>query len=94
MRALTKIAALALLAAAPLLARSSAAPEVSPVRLRADVAALVAFGTRHTMSSPDDPKRGIGAARRWAEREFRQTSAGCGGCLELALPETMATGER
>ena len=94
MRALTKIAALALLAASPLLARSSAAPAVSPARLRADVAALVAFGTRHTMSSPDDPKRGIGAARRWAEREFRKTSAACGGCLEIALPETMATGER
>ena len=94
MRALTKIAALALLAASPLLARSSAAPAVSPARLRADVAVLVAFGTRHTMSSPDDPKRGIGAARRWAEREFRKTSAACGGCLEIALPETMATGER
>ncbi len=94
MRALTKIAALALLAASPLLARSSAAPAVSPARLRADVAALVAFGTRHTMSSPDDPKRGIGAARHWAEREFRKTGAACGGCLEIALPETMATGER
>ena len=67
---------------------------VSEARLRADVAALVAFGTRHTMSSQDDPKRGIGAARRWAEREFRKTSAACGGCLELAWPETMATGDR
>ena len=94
MRALTKLAALALLIAAPVLAGSSKAPPVSPGRLRADVAALVSFGTRHTLSSPDDPKRGIGAARRWAEAEFRKTSAACGGCLELALPETVVTGER
>jgi hypothetical protein len=26
---------------------------------------LVSFGTRHTLSSQDDPKRGIGAARDW-----------------------------
>ena len=94
LRALTKLTVLALLAATPLLARSSAAPEVSPVRLRADVAKLVSFGTRHTLSSADDPKRGIGAARRWVAADFRQTSAACGGCLELALPETMASGER
>ena len=94
MRALTKLAALTLVAASPALAGSSAGLEVSQTRMRADVAALVAFGTRHTMSSPDDPKRGIGAARRWAERELRKTSAACGGCLELALPEIMATGER
>ena len=100
MRVPTKFAALALLIAAPVLARGSTSPQVSPApqvsaaRLRADVAALVAFGTRHTLSSPDDPKRGIGAARRWAEAEFRKTSAACGGCLELALPETVVTGER
>ena len=94
MRALTSFAALVLLVTSPLLARSSAAPEVSQARLRVDVAALVSFGTRHTLSSADDPKRGIGAARRWAEREFRQTNAACGGCLELTLPETIVTGDR
>jgi hypothetical protein len=67
-----------------------AAPDeaVSQQRLEADIARLVAFGTRHTLSSQDDPKRGIGAARKWAEGEFRKTSAGCGGCLEIVLPET------
>ena len=67
-----------------------AAPDeaVSQQRLEADIARLVAFGTRHTLSSQDDPKRGIGAARKWAEGEFRETSAGCGGCLEILLPET------
>lgn len=67
-----------------------AAPDeaVSQQRLEADIARLVAFGTRHTLSSQDDPKRGIGAARKWAESEFRKTSAGCGGCFEIVLPET------
>lgn len=74
---------------------SFAAPDdaVSQQRLEADIARLVAFGTRHTLSSQDDPKRGIGAARKWAEGEFRKTSAGCGGCLEIVLPETMVKDE-
>ncbi|MFM6932145.1 MAG: M28 family peptidase [Novosphingobium sp.] len=73
----------------------AATPEtVSQARLRTDVEALVSFGTRHTLSVQDDPKRGIGAARRWAEGEFRKTSAACGNCLEIALPERMITGDR
>ena len=72
-----------------------AAPEdaVTQSRLEADVARLVAFGTRHTLSSQDDPKRGIGAARRWAESELRKTSAACGACLEIVLPETVVKDE-
>ncbi|MBU6395288.1 MAG: M20/M25/M40 family metallo-hydrolase [Sphingomonadales bacterium] len=72
-----------------------AAPDeaVSQQRLEADIARLVAFGSRHTLSSQDDPKRGIGAARKWAEGEFCKTSAGCGGCLEIVLPETMVKDE-
>lgn len=62
--------------------------------MRADVERLVGFGTRHTLSSQTDPARGIGAARAWAEAEFRKTSAACGGCLEIALPERMVTGDR
>jgi len=68
--------------------------DVSEARLRADVAKLVSFGTRHTLSSPSDKKRGIGAARRWAEGEFRTTSKACGNCLQIALPENIATGDR
>ncbi len=67
---------------------------VSEARLHADVDTLVSFGTRHTLSSETDPKRGIGAARRWAEAEFRKTSAACGGCLEIVLPNKMVTGNR
>jgi Zn-dependent M28 family amino/carboxypeptidase len=39
--------------------------QVDPDRLEATVSRLVAFGTRHTLSSQDDPVRGIGAARDW-----------------------------
>ena len=70
------------------------APQVSEARLRADVEKLVSFGTRHTLSSESDPVRGIGAARRWAEAEFRKTGAACGGCLEIVLPEKTVSGDR
>jgi Zn-dependent M28 family amino/carboxypeptidase len=46
---------------------------VDQARMRAAVAKLVSFGTRHTLSSQTDPKRGIGAAVRWAEAEMRKT---------------------
>lgn len=72
------------------------APEtqVSESSLRAMVEAMVGFGTRHTLSEQDNPVRGIGAARRWAEAEFRRISADCGGCLTVQLPEQMIEGNR
>ena len=84
------------LIAIPAFAQPAPAPatEVSETRMRADIEKLVSFGTRHTLSSQTDKKRGIGAARRWAEAEMRRTSQACGNCLEIALPETMATGDR
>jgi hypothetical protein len=92
MKRLSIIAPLALTCSAPAIA----APEdaISQARLEADVAKLVAFGTRHTLSTQTDPKRGIGAARAWAEAEFRKTSKACGNCLEIVLPERMVQGER
>ena len=44
---------------------------VSGERMKKDVEKLVGFGTRHTLSSQTDPKRGIGAAVRWAEAEMK-----------------------
>jgi hypothetical protein len=73
--------------------RAIVAP-VSAAHLRADVAALVGFGTRHTLSSQSDPRRGIGAALNWGEGEFHRYSAACGGCLVTARPSTMVQGER
>lgn len=84
----------AALVAAPAAAQTDAAADVSEQRLRADVEALVGFGTRHTLSVQDDPLRGIGAARRWGEQQFRAASEECGGCLEIVLPERMVSGNR
>ncbi len=72
-----------LLAAAPLiLATPVAAREApSPARQRATVEKLVSFGTRHSLSSATDPKRGIGAARTWVAGEFAALSKRCGGCI-------------
>ncbi|PLK25882.1 M28 family peptidase [Novosphingobium sp. TH158] len=91
-RVLTRtLLAASLIAVSPIaLAQETA----SQARLKADVERLVGFGTRHTMSVQDHPTRGIGAARRWAEAEFRKTGAGCGNCLEIALPERMVSGDR
>ncbi|HEY0164156.1 MAG TPA: M28 family peptidase, partial [Sphingomicrobium sp.] len=44
---------------------------VEEAQLRRTVEKLVSFGTRHTLSSQTDPKRGIGAAVRWAEAEMK-----------------------
>ncbi|MFN4241483.1 MAG: M28 family peptidase [Erythrobacter cryptus] len=81
----------AALIAAPLAAEDHPADKVSAERLRADVEALVSFGTRHTLSSQTDPKRGIGAAVDWALAEFGRIGAACGGCLEvLPVAEVIA----
>jgi len=46
---------------------------------------LVAFGTRHTLSSQDDPVRGIGAARDWLRDQFQAIAATSDGRMTVAL---------
>ena len=46
--------------------------EVSQQRMVRDVQKLVSFGTRHTLSSQTDKRRGIGASVRWAEGELKR----------------------
>lgn len=83
------------LIAAALLPFPAAAREApSPERLKTSVEKLVSFGTRHTLSSPTDPRRGIGAARRWAAGEFERIGKGCGGCLHVENIEKVFTGPR
>lgn len=84
----------ALLLVAPAAAQTAPAESVSEARLRSDIETLVGFGTRHTLSDQDSPVRGIGAARRWAEAEFRRIGSHCRGCLDIALPEEMISGNR
>lgn len=49
---------------------------VSADRLRADVAKLASFGTRHALSSPEGGARGVGAARQWLRESFEQIGRG------------------
>ncbi|MGK6320955.1 M20/M25/M40 family metallo-hydrolase [Sphingomonas sp. DT-204] len=84
-----------LIAAALLPFPAAAAREApSPERLKVSVEKLVSFGTRHTLSSPNDPKRGIGAARRWAAGEFERIGKACDGCLRVENVEKVFTGPR
>ena len=67
---------------------------VSQAQLRHTIESLVSFGTRHTLSSQTDPKRGIGAALEWARGEFQRDSAACGNCLTIVDPSEVFTGDR
>ena len=59
---------------------------ISADNVRADIAKLVSFGTRNTLSSTaaDLPAgQGILPAADWIASEFGRISAGCGGCLDV-----------
>lgn len=63
----------------------AALAEVSPERIKNIIAKLVSFGTRHTLSSQDDPERGVGAAREWIASEFRRFAEESDGTMEVAV---------
>ena len=67
---------------------------VSQAQLRHTIETLVGFGTRHTLSSQTDLKRGIGAALNWAEAELSRYSAACGNCLTVGRTSDTFTGDR
>ena len=67
---------------------------VKASNLHASDAAMVGFGTRHTLSTTTSKTRGIGAARRWVAARFETISKGCSGCLEIVKPSQVFTGER
>ncbi|MFE7134968.1 M20/M25/M40 family metallo-hydrolase [Streptomyces sp. NPDC057638] len=54
-------------------------------RVERTVRALASFGTRHTLSSQDDPRRGIGAARDWLFGELKRYAAVSGGRMSVRL---------
>jgi Zn-dependent M28 family amino/carboxypeptidase len=76
----------------PLLRDIALAPDAK--ELQATIQALVGFGTRHSLSDTASPKRGIGAARRWAQSRFEQIGRDCGGCLTIVTPSQTFTGSR
>jgi hypothetical protein len=92
------LSSIALIAAAPPASpdaklRAIIAP-VSQQQLRHTIETLVSFGTRHTLSSQTDPKRGIGAALNWSEAEFNRYSAACGNCLTVQRASETFSGDR
>ncbi len=91
MRTILPLALIAL--AQPTFAETRPAPP-DPARLKATVEKLVSFGTRHTLSSPDDPVRGIGAARRWVAGELTRLADSCNGCITVANIARTFTGPR
>jgi hypothetical protein len=67
--------------------RAIVAP-VSEAQLRHTIETLVGFGTRHTLSSQTDPKRGIGAALGWTKAQFESFG------LQTVRPCETVTGSR
>ena len=62
--------------------------QVSSDSLRSYTYQLVAFGTRHTMSSVTDQKRGIGAARNWVLKKFNEFAANTNGRMTAFVDTT------
>ncbi|HEX2013368.1 MAG TPA: M28 family metallopeptidase [Roseateles sp.] len=61
--------------------------EVSAARIEQRIKALVGFHTRHTLSETESQTRGIGAARRWIQRELQACSQATGGRLQVTMDE-------
>ncbi len=59
--------------------------QVDERRIEATVRKLVSFGTRHTLSAQDDPRRGIGAARDWIFAQMQRYAAASGGRMTVEL---------
>lgn len=55
--------------------------QVNTKNIEDTILELVSFGTRHTLSSQTDPKRGIGAAKDW----IAETMGGFGGGLKVSV---------
>jgi hypothetical protein len=59
--------------------------EIDARNVERSILTLVGFGTRSTLSSQDDPARGIGAARDWLFAEFQKAAATSGGRMTVEL---------
>jgi hypothetical protein len=57
--------------------------EIDADRFEAIVNRLVAFGTRHTLSTQTDPVRGIGAATEWVYQQVLEAAATSGGRMTV-----------
>src|SRR5688572_14943335 len=62
--------------------------EVSPDSLKAYITKMVSFGTRSTLSSTTDKKRGIGAARNWVVQKFNEFARNANGRMTAYVDTT------
>src|SRR5450432_29186 len=62
--------------------------EVSPDSLQSYINTLVAFGTRNTLSTQTDSRKGIGAARNWVLKKFNEFSRDSQGRLNALIDTT------
>jgi len=62
--------------------------EVNPDSLRSYITKMVSFGTRNTLSTQKDSKRGIGAARNWVLSKFNEFAKQSGGRLTAFIDTT------
>lgn len=61
--------------------------EVNSDSLKTYIHKLVGFNTRHTLSSVDDPGKGIGAARNWVLEKFKKYAKNSNGRMDVYLQE-------
>lgn len=62
--------------------------EVSADSLHSYIKTLVAFGTRNTLSTQTNPRRGIGAARAWVLKRFNEFAKQSNGRLSAIIDTT------
>lgn len=62
--------------------------EVNADSLRSYVTKMVSFGTRNTLSTQSDPRRGIGAARNWVLSRFIEFAKESGGRMTAFIDTT------
>jgi Zn-dependent M28 family amino/carboxypeptidase len=62
--------------------------EISPDSLKSYINKLVSFGTRSTLSSTTDKKRGIGATREWVVQRFNEFAKNSNGRLTAFVDTT------
>ncbi len=62
--------------------------EISADSMKAYINKMVSFGTRNTLSTTKDPKRGIGAARNWVVQKFNEFGRGAGGRMTAFVDTT------
>ena len=67
--------------------------EVNPDSLHSYIHTMVAFGTRSTVSSVTDKKKGIGAAREWVLSKFNEWAAASGGRLTAFVDTSTYPGD-